>query len=78
MNLYQKLQQGIAAAKAGNREEARTLLMEVVETDERQILAWMWLSRVLDDLDDKQICFENILALAPNNEFALKGMAWLE
>jgi len=34
------LQQGIAAAKAGQKEEARRLLTQVVEGDERNERAW--------------------------------------
>ena len=77
MDVDEKLRQGIRAAKAGQRAEAQQLLLEVVQIDETQLKGWMWLSYVVDTLADKEICFENMLALAPGNEFAQKGLIWL-
>jgi len=67
------LQQGITAAKAGQKETARRLLTQVVEQDENNIMAWLWLSGVVESLDDKQVCLENVLTLDPNHQFARKG-----
>jgi tetratricopeptide (TPR) repeat protein len=69
------LQEGIAAAKSGQRERAYDLLMQVVEEDEENVLAWLWLSGVADSLDDREICLENVLALDPTNTAARKGLA---
>ena len=70
MSLPEKLAQGIAAAQAGRRAEARRLLTEVVQSDEKQLEAWQWLGRVVDSLEDKQVCLENVLTLDPANEAA--------
>ncbi len=70
-----QLREGIAAAKAGERERARDLLMRVVEQDEDRPQAWLWLSGVVDDLEDREICLENVLALDPQNPYARKGLA---
>ena len=64
------LRAGIAAAKAGQRERARTLLMRVVEQDEENVSAWLWLSGVVDSLDDREVCLENVLTLDPDNDAA--------
>jgi tetratricopeptide (TPR) repeat protein len=72
------LRAGIAAAKSGQRERARDLLMRVVEQDEEDALAWLWLSGVVDSLDDREICLENVLALDPDNDAARKGLAWVQ
>ena len=72
------LHEGIAAAKAGQRERARELLIRVVEQDEDNALAWLWLSGVVDSLDDQEICLENVLALDPDNDAARKGLAWVQ
>lgn len=69
------LHEGIAAAKAGERERARDLLVRVVEQDEDRPQAWLWLSGVVDDLEDREICLENVLALDPENPYARKGLA---
>jgi tetratricopeptide (TPR) repeat protein len=71
------LRAGIAAAKAGQRERARDLLMRVVEQDEENALAWLWLSGVVDSLDDREICLENVLALDPDSDAARKGLAFV-
>ena len=71
------LQQGIAAAKTGRKETARRLLTQVVEQDERNLTAWIWLSGVVESLDDKQVCLENVLALEPGNDAAQTGLDWV-
>jgi Flp pilus assembly protein TadD len=71
------LQQGIALAKAGQREEARTILMQVVEQDDRNESAWLWLSGVVDSDDDKAVALENVLTLNPDNEWAKRGLQML-
>ena len=71
------LQQGIALAKAGQREEARTILMQVVEQDERNESAWLWLSGVVDSDDEKAVALENVLTLNPDNEWARRGLRML-
>jgi tetratricopeptide (TPR) repeat protein len=71
------LREGIAAAKAGQRERARDLLMRVVEQDEENVVAWLWLSGVVDSPEDREVCLENVLALDPANDAARKGLAWV-
>lgn len=71
------LRKGIAAAKAGQRGQARELLTRVVDYDERNAPAWLWLSGVVDSLEDREICLENVLAIEPNNDAASRGLAWV-
>jgi tetratricopeptide (TPR) repeat protein len=71
------LRQGIAAARAGDKETARNLLMRAVEQDENNASAWLWLSGVVEGLDDRQVCLENVLALDPNNQAARQGLEWI-
>ncbi len=72
------LQQAIAAARAGDKVTARRLLIEVTELDERSEEAWLWLSGVVDDLEEMRICLENVLEINPNNERARQGVIWVE
>jgi len=69
------LRAGITAAKSGQRERARDLLMRVVEQDDENVLAWLWLSGVVDGLEDREVCLENVLTLEPYNNGARKGLA---
>lgn len=41
--------------------------MQLVEIDPRNELAWMWLSGLMDDLEDRIIACENVLTLNPEN-----------
>jgi tetratricopeptide (TPR) repeat protein len=72
------LRRGIAAAKAGRKQEAQQILMSVVELDERNEQAWLWLSGVVDSLADRLVCVENVLAINPNNTKAQAGLKWLK
>ena len=72
------LQQGMAAARRGDRAQASSLLQQVLELDERSEQAWLWLSGVVDDPADAITCLENVLTLNPNNAAALKGLSHLQ
>src|SRR5512136_3484989 len=73
INLW--LTDGIAAARAGKRAEARELLLRVVDADENNVRAWLWLSDVVTTLEDREVCLQNVLALDPVNEAAQRGLA---
>jgi tetratricopeptide (TPR) repeat protein len=72
------LRDGIAAAKSGQRDQARELFMRVIEVDERNEQAWLWLSGVVDTDEDRLICLENVLTLNPENVRARAGLRWLQ
>jgi hypothetical protein len=64
------LQQGVAAAKAGQIEQARFLLLDVVEQQQTNEVAWYWLYQIFNTVDDKRICLENLIIINPNNLWA--------
>jgi DNA-directed RNA polymerase subunit RPC12/RpoP len=81
---------GIAAAQAGEKEEARDLLEHALveldfmaevygtnDTDARE-KAWYWLSLISDDPKQKRDYLENILASNPSNPDARRGLAILD
>ncbi|MEM7331158.1 MAG: tetratricopeptide repeat protein [Chloroflexota bacterium] len=72
------VKRGVEALKAGDKDEARRLLLQVVENDEGHELAWLWLSAAVRDKEDKIVCLENVLTLNPQNKKALKGLAKLK
>ena len=72
------LEQGISAALTGRRDEARVLLAQVVEADERNEQAWLWLSGLVEDPEEVRTCLENVLHLNPDNVKAQQGLAWVE
>ncbi len=72
------LKEGIQAARSGQKEHARDLLMKVIELDERNEMAWLWLSGVVETAEDRLICLENVLAINPENGPAKRGLARLQ
>jgi hypothetical protein len=72
------LQQGIEALKAGRKAEARKLLAQVVQQDERNEMGWLWLSGTVDTDEEWRICLENVLAINPSNASARRGIEMLE
>lgn len=62
------LRRGVAAAHAGRKVEAREIFMQVVDADPRNELAWMWLSGLVDELEDQIIACENVLTINPENQ----------
>jgi hypothetical protein len=77
MSASELLKQGIAACKAGRKAEARALLERVIEQDEHNEAAWLWLSGAVETDEDRQICLENVLTINPDNEVARRGLAHL-
>lgn len=62
------LRQGAEAARAGRRVDARAIFLRVVETEPRNEMAWIWLTGLVDELEDKIIACENVLTINPANE----------
>lgn len=72
--LNQLLKTAIQTAKAGEREQAHQLLLQIIKQDEKNEIAWLWLSGVVKAKKDRQICLENVLAINPENAMAMKGL----
>ncbi len=70
----QYLRQGIAAAKAGQKSEARQLLQNAIRLDPGNETAWLWLSSVAKDKKEQIFCLRQLLQINPENEMALKGL----
>jgi hypothetical protein len=62
-----RLEWGIEAAKAGENERARDILVHVIELDQYNEQAWLWLSAVVETVVDKRVCLENVLFINPDN-----------
>jgi hypothetical protein len=74
----QLTQQAIAAAQAGDNEEAEELLRRATDLDPESGEAWLWLARVVDDLQAKQTYFQRVLELDPYNDLAKLGLDRVE
>lgn len=74
MTVADTLADAIAAVRAGHREQARAALLQILEADDRNEQAWLWLSGVLDTPEERRVCLENVLTINPTNPHALQGM----
>ena len=71
------LQQGIAAAKAGEKEKAYQILSRATQDSASAEQAWLWLSSVLEQDSERLFCLDNVLHINPNNEPAKRGSTFL-
>jgi len=76
-NVDGMVREGISAYRAGRKEEARALLLRAVEIDQYNEQAWLWLSAVVESVDEQRTCLENVLTINPNNERAKQGLQML-
>ena len=67
-------QQGVAAAKAGQKEQAFQILQQAVKLDPRNENVWLWLSSVARNDQERAFCLQQLYAINPKNELAIKGL----
>lgn len=65
MTQSELFQTAVTKARAGERNEARQLLLQVVESNPQHELAWLWLSELIEGPEDKIIALENALTINP-------------
>ncbi|MBI5953253.1 MAG: hypothetical protein HY865_16480 [Chloroflexi bacterium] len=71
------LQQGVMAAKAGDRSRAFDLLSRASNIPESSEQAWLWLSSVVGDDSERLYCLESVLKINPGNDIAKRGSTML-
>jgi hypothetical protein len=71
------LYEGAVAVHEGRHADAQGLLLQVIERDEQNEQAWLWLSGAVEDPADQQVALENVLALNPANTAARQGLEYL-
>jgi tetratricopeptide (TPR) repeat protein len=67
MNSTELLRKAIEAARNGRELTARDLFKDVVRLDPNNEVAWMWLSGLLDPLEDRITACERVLSINPEN-----------
>lgn len=72
------VKEAIRSYRSGNKDEARELLLRATELDEQNEQAWMWLSAVVESVEDQMVCLENVLVINPENGDAQRGLAMLK
>lgn len=71
------LQEGIMAARAGDKQRAFDLLTRASNDPSTSEQAWLWLSGVVSDDSERLFCLDNVLRINPNHEVANRGAAML-
>ncbi len=66
------------ALDEGDSNQARELYQRVVEVDETNVEAWIALTKLVDDPNEKRICAMTVLQLDDNNMFARQVLADLD
>ncbi len=72
------VQEGIAAYKAGQKEEAVRLLKDALREDQNDDRAWLYLGLALDDGDYKRKAFERAVQINPENVEARQALSKLK
>ena len=67
MDSAELLHQAIQAARSGRELTARDLFQDVVRSEPNNEVAWMWLSGLLDPLEDRITACERVLLINPGN-----------
>jgi hypothetical protein len=72
------LQDGRDAVNRGNLQQARLIFEAILQENPRSEEAWLGLAEVLTDVEDKRICYENVLKINKQNRAAREGLRNLE
>lgn len=72
------LQRAIATIKSGDKENGKRLLIKVLETDQHNEDAWLWMTKVVNSNSKRIKCLENVLRINPDNETAKRGITLLQ
>lgn len=69
------LARAINLIKAGQKDQARPLLMSIIQIETANIMAWIWLAECLPTDPQRVRIMQKCLQLNPGNELARKAMA---
>ncbi len=69
-DIQQLIQEAIALAQTGQREEARNLLKYIITQDPLQTTAWLWLATVAEGDDERISALQRVLELDRSNQTA--------
>jgi len=66
-NEFNSLQLGIAAFKAGNKDQARFYLLKAIREEPNNERAWGWLFNTATTDEEKIHCLQQVVKISPNN-----------
>lgn len=68
---------GIEAIQKGDPTAGLQYLIQAVEEDPHQPIAWRWLYQLVETAEDKAVCIDNLLTINPQDSWALARRAEL-
>lgn len=78
MEENQALQQAREAIQRGDRQAGKDQLVEILERNPDNEVAWLWLSAIMDDPELEKECLERVLEINPQNQVAQKHLSRLQ
>src|SRR5262249_40779279 len=72
-----RLNEAIVLINAGQRAEARTILLDLSKRYPTMELAWLWLAWVREDTEKRISYLRKVLSINPNNEKARAALTRL-
>lgn len=73
-----QLHEAVRLAQAGNKDEARQMLRQIIQTDPNNEMAWLWLASVAAERGEYQHALQEVLRINPANQQARDLMAQLQ
>ena len=73
----QRLWQAIGLSRAGDKEGARKMLESIIEQDPQNAMAWVWMTEVTNNPEERRYCLEIALSITPEDEVLKRGLAYL-
>ena len=68
------LEQAVAHIQAGELEEGKHILARILKQNPRDETAWLWLALCVTDTEQEKYCFDRILKINPQNQYAIEGL----
>ncbi len=73
-----RLKEATAVIRSGDKEAGKELLLDILQDNPENDIAWVWMSAVVDTDDLRLECLEEALKYNPDNRMAQKGVAKLK
>jgi membrane protease YdiL (CAAX protease family) len=64
----------VAELEAGNAENARHLLHQVIQADPRSERGWLWLAEAVDSNEERRLCLQQVLSINRRNALARRRL----
>ena len=73
-----KLREAVEKIRAGDRENGKRMLVEILRVDAQNEQAWLWLAIAFHDFAKRREALERVLRINPDNQQAKKLLSKLD